>query len=1458
LGDEGVALVRIWRKQRQDPYNRETLLGLGILRASAGTKTFFGPVLYYRVKPVYDPESRTYRIEKLASTACANLTLLAQPLVTGEELAEIRGRLFELATADTIDAASFGAVGQLLRGSVALLSNLSYVESVHRLADFEKSPACVLGIAVVLLNVPRGNAYLLDDVETLAATGSDNDLTGTAVGSILAEPRGQEGWPHDAAPPASPQEDLLFPLPSNRAQRRVAHHAETSRVVVVHGPPGTGKSQTICNLISHLAARGKTVLVTSQKNKALEVVRDKLPAVDYLAMPLLRGDAESQKLLLNALDYYQGALGSSDPVELQRAKKRLEARLDENQRNQSALEARFSELRRLEHQHFPTFRRMADLRDVNVLDPDDDGQPDDVERLGRLLENYAEGVTSLSDEGSLLDPSSRKQEAVQQAISVVEGLRGILAELSRRGAASGLVEIVREIECLGIEYAITRDALRAWIDWIAKRGQHWVELIAQAARKQLAGSDLASLRRLAAGQDPPSLKRILRRLSAGISILDKLEEAPLPTEYAGRRLPAGHVAEIDKITLLLGSLHSSVFLWYFSPSSRRCRRWLAQNGYSQIERGSAREQLGSLSALSRHWRLRYDLVPCLAGIGETGMPAEPVGTEESTEQIRQRIEGACLRIELALIVPPAAAAPAAPLGALLERRLNELSQSLEAERDLLDSAGCVLELRDQCGRGGKPPEVGGVGRIERAINAGRTWVTERIAESCKDIQEYAECLKTALYLSELERSLQGYTRSLAALRADVSRSWQAPLWVGRAKDAVEAHRLFRLARQVNASHLDDTNAVSEAIRKAKREHEELVTRLLAVQRRLCLRRASENQSTAFAVLKLRKLLEKKKKTVHFEKIKNQIDFTGVLRVFPCWIMSIDDVARVFPLMPGLFDYLIVDEASQCDQATALHLAYRAKRLIVVGDEKQLPNAQVQWLKAADVQQLLERNGFGSHPKKEFLSAQESLLSLARASQDREVYLDEHFRCDPRIIEWSNDNFYNGSLRILTPLRSRRFAPAIEVRYIPGATESEQRVNATEAAAVLDEVARLIDDPKLSGLTIGIISPFQPQADYIYQQMQQRFAPRWSECERRGLTAATADGFQGDERDIILYSLRHGPGSHPSAVAGIEANQGDRRLNVAFTRARRKAILFCSLPPATFPGKYIRGFLAHAAAVQKGATDPLCTAGEDHFDSEFERDVCMRLRSRVLQVVTQFPVAGYRVDLVARDQEGRRLAIECDGEFHYDESGQLREEDYERQEIIERAGWVVHRIPARRFYLEPEAEIERVLQILSEQATDSEVVAAEGEDLSDALPAVESREPERVTPLPLETSTLRGPLYQTEEDRERVAPLPSESPTAVRTDQWIEAPFAFAGPWLEAARWGVNHGLSQETRTFLWNIGDAVRREPPPTVPPSTPGGPPCTPGLISAPDRERASQLWSLLRKRGFTPSASATGAAGS
>jgi len=255
--------------------------------------------------------------------------------------------------------------------------------------------------------------------------------------------------------------------------------------------------------------------------------------------------------------------------------------------------------------------------------------------------------------------------------------------------------------------------------------------------------------------------------------------------------------------------------------------------------------------------------------------------------------------------------------------------------------------------------------------------------------------------------------------------------------------------------------------------------------------------------------------------------------------------------------------------------------------------------------------------------------------------------------------------------------------------------------------------------------------------------------------------------------------------------------------------------------------------------------EDRYDSRFEEDVCQGLRGHSLKVYTQVPCAGYRIDLVVMDEDGRRLAVECDGDFHYEE-GDLRPDDYHRQDIIERAGWGVHRVSFRRFYANPQAALLRVIKALHEQPTESDNLVCDVEQRPPAAsytPTIRREETggENALGSAEKPEIIAGPRLtdhaQLTLDGFRASALPI-SPDSVRKGitgddgQPLEGVMAESRNWYAMSHWGKETGLLEPfDRGFAFNIGGYLRRG-----------------WSLSSKQARYARLLWRQGEEQGFQP----------
>ena len=387
------------------------------------------------------------------------------------------------------------------------------------------------------------------------------------------------------------------------------------------------------------------------------------------------------------------------------------------------------------------------------------------------------------------------------------------------------------------------------------------------------------------------------------------------------------------------------------------------------------------------------------------------------------------------------------------------------------------------------------------------------------------------------------------------------------------------------------------------------------------------------------------------------------KAVPCWVLPEWRISETLPPELGLFDLVIIDEASQSD-IWALPALLRGKKLLVVGDHKQVspsaigvPEEKIKELR----DRFLTKQPFGSE-----MTPDKSIYDLARVVfAGSSVMLQEHFRCVPAIIEYSNREFYEGDIKPLRlPKANERLDPPLVDVFVKGGFRHGD-VNVAEAKAIVDELELIIADPELVGRSIGVVTLLgTAQSAYIQKLANERIST--VDFIGRQIAVGPPPVFQGRERDIMLVSMVVAPDERGAA------NRADmkQRYNVAMSRARDRMYLFRSVErnafgEGTLNGRLIRHF-QEPFRVDSRSTQLL----RDRCESDFEFDMFDELVKRGYRVEPQVRCGAFRIDFVVEGREGRRLAIECDGDrFHG--PGQWSH-DMARQRVLERAGWTFWR------------------------------------------------------------------------------------------------------------------------------------------------------------------------------------------
>ena len=387
---------------------------------------------------------------------------------------------------------------------------------------------------------------------------------------------------------------------------------------------------------------------------------------------------------------------------------------------------------------------------------------------------------------------------------------------------------------------------------------------------------------------------------------------------------------------------------------------------------------------------------------------------------------------------------------------------------------------------------------------------------------------------------------------------------------------------------------------------------------------------------------------------------------PLWLASVLGAPKRIPLEEGLFDLVIFDEASQCDIASALPLFARAKRAVVVGDDRQL--SFIPQLGQAQDRNLMKAQGLPTVGMGRFAQSRQSLFDFAkRVPGTPRILLRHQYRSAGPIVDYISDTFYGGQLTTSYDPKSIRAPkdqkPGITWTHVPGPTVPQQgNVNHAEAEAIANHIHLLLVEQVYEG-SVGVISPFRPQVHFIEEAVRGRIPAQ--KLEGAEFRVATVDGFQGQERDLILFSPCLSSSSAMTAVTFVQKDL--RRLNVAISRARAVAHVFGDLDYAR--SAKVRA-LARLAAV---ATEPRRRAGEGVFDSDWERKVYYDLKARGLDPEPQFEIAGRRLDFALFGKTGVKLDLEIDGRhWHQDADGRRKMADHWRDHQLKSMGWRVRR------------------------------------------------------------------------------------------------------------------------------------------------------------------------------------------
>ena len=1051
-------------------------------------------------------------------------------------------------------------------------------------------------------------------------------------------------------------EDFFAPLPLDSSQLAVLAAADRGKSFVIEGPPGTGKSQTITNLIAHLMAKGKTVLFVSEKMAALDVVYRRLEQAGLGRFCLqLHSNKANKKDVLNQLRLsWDGAKSSTGADWHTTAQELLRLRNDLNQVVKTLHQPGTNGLT----PHYAMGvsiqqEKLAKLVQLewSSIESHDIETYQSMKELVRQLQIQAKQCSLLFNSKMFQTISNPKWDPIWQKAIVSE------AQTLAKSVKQVLEASRSFVKALNIPFIYNETPL-------ALNHLYQLALMLKDASLQTANYAFSDN-----GMDKiEALEMAIQHLTAYIKAKESLkcdypadiwknvdgEALALQWESADRKwfLPAWIEQLNIKQTLKKAGAKGNIVMPQDAKTIHRLR-----------EHGTALAGLDNLLSDVRVWKTELSNIEELQQSTTLARSLRQLSgklsdTPQSLSQVRAGLN-TLLKEGRELL------APDGHIGQLMStfieafkafdtsyqqmqklsissEYINTLSEELLTPQqdcqvlinqatELVQQEGNLKEwcnwqrLKQEAIQQGLEPLIKAIEQhhiepsvVEQAFEAGYCqWLSQTIMTNNTTLREFS----SAQHMNKIERfrKLDDELQNLTLAYIEASLSSGIPL-------------------REDATLPTDWKLVQREIQK-QRQHK-------AVRQLICEAKGA------------------------------------VRKLAPCMMMSPLSIAQYLPVSQDAFDVVIFDEASQITVWDAIGAISRGKQVIVAGDPKQMPPS----------------NFFGRSVEynEEELGIEEDLESILDeliGSGVPTLRLNWHYRsrCES-LIAFSNHQYYDGTLVTFPAVSTEQNAVSLKMVF-DGCYTRGARTNEKEAKALVEECVRRLmhSDPSIRNKSIGVVTFNSDQQKLIEDLLDEErnknpeLEPAFSTDNPDAVFVKNLETVQGDERDVILFSVTYGPdvsGKVSMNFGPLNRSGGERRLNVAFTRAKHEMVIFSSLQSDQIDLNRtkaqgvadLKHFLQYAKQ-GKSALGSFVTRSLGGYDSPFEQEVANALLQKGWTVHTQIGASSYRIDLaiVHPDKPGAYLAgVECDGAT-YHRSATARDRDKLRQAVLENLGWNIIRV-----------------------------------------------------------------------------------------------------------------------------------------------------------------------------------------
>ncbi|MBO9615533.1 MAG: DUF4011 domain-containing protein [Dyadobacter sp.] len=1102
----------------------------------------------------------------------------------------------------------------------------------ERNGELKLYPEAVLGI------FPQAGSYLVPDYNRLLdleeTEGFKIPLIGFSGESEVDENDFEPELPVRERRQAR-EEDVLTPFPVDESQEEIILAVKSGSSVVVQGPPGSGKSQLICNLIADFTSKGKRVLLVCQKRAALDVVYQRLATTGMRDFTGLIHDFKNDRSAL-----YAQIASQIEKVETYRQQNySLDSVFLERQFTQEsrAIDKTVEELNGFRSALFDEKECGVSIKEL-YLTSDPNAPHADMRSYYRQFridtwDGFKRHLKTYSDYAFLIHPDHPWRNRRSFAAFGMAELRTMENMLSEWPAAfEKQTRAFEQITGVAFEKEFIRNRKE-----IAERLTDITGLVADNASwkllKKYVGAPVNPHERLALVRQAVDVMEgfvaeggIEMSLPASqLNTFEVMLKKSLETKqsavsgffwdvFSKEKKEVERVAAANGLTV---SLEHLVRLEERLRNRRQLESWLqhASLGFEPvfIDDFSA-DRAGEYLSFFRSAERAADAVARMDTGAWKKVFHEIVGTNSQLDQFLETIQSLRQWLEIWGRMEKAMLPYLLPeqIAALIDDPSGYSGVLLEALRNDFDSLADMDRLWEEM--------------TESQRGATQAILTKGAELGLTNANGVLDVFENSIKLAWIEHIESKYPalRSVTSLKM---KQWE---------DQVQGSIALKQKLSSDITNIKLREATYEDVEKNR------------LGNRVTYRELGHQVTKKRKIWPIRKLLE------------NYAD--EVFALIPCWMASPEAVSAIFPMENGLFDLVIFDEASQCYAEYSLPAAFRGKQWVVTGDSKQLSPSD------------LYRVRFEDRSEDEEYSAAieiESLLDLAGQSLDH-YQLTGHYRSlSLDLIDFSNRNFYKNSLKLLPDFHKiNDREPGIQYIKMEGVWKNN--INTTE----VEEVLRLIRELARSGKSIGVVT-FN-----FYQQAAIQDALEKEVALPEGLFVKNIENVQGDERDIIIFSMGYAPdekGRVSMQFGTLNMQGGENRLNVAVTRAREKIYFVTSLWPSQLQTeqtanegpKLLRAYMDYALQVSEGRFEPVPLA-----TGQFRSD--WLLKERLVRQNAAFEKELPFGDITIKEEGAYKgLVLTDDDLYHYSKSS--KEPHAYLPLLLRLKNWPFRRVYSREYW-----------------------------------------------------------------------------------------------------------------------------------------------------------------------------------